>query len=99
MAVFDDQAPKEQKLLLFEKQVRRIDDQFVTEKPKGLPIAYDMTAEPLREECKHFLHCIKTRETPITDGLEGLRVLEVLQACQRSLELNGQSVQLSEHYV
>jgi UDP-2-acetamido-3-amino-2,3-dideoxy-glucuronate N-acetyltransferase len=41
--------------------------------------------EPLRAECQHFLDCINTRAEPLTDGREGLRVLSVLDACQRSL--------------
>lgn len=42
--------------------------------------------EPLIEEAKHFLDCIKKRKTPITDGKEGLRVLKILNLCQRSYE-------------
>jgi len=34
----------------------------------------------------HFLECIQTRQTPRTDGREGLRVLTVLQKCQDALE-------------
>jgi UDP-2-acetamido-3-amino-2,3-dideoxy-glucuronate N-acetyltransferase len=50
--------------------------------------------EPLREECQHFIDCIHQRIKPKTDGEEGLRVLRVLQACQRSLELEGQVIDL-----
>jgi UDP-2-acetamido-3-amino-2,3-dideoxy-glucuronate N-acetyltransferase len=35
------------------------------------------------------LDCIKTRTSPLTDGREGLRVLRVLDACQRSLLREG----------
>lgn len=45
--------------------------------------------EPLLEECLHFLDCISTRKKPKTDGAEGLRVLQVLQACQSSLHEQG----------
>jgi len=37
--------------------------------------------EPLKLECEHFLHCIKTREKPRTDGKEALAVLRVLESC------------------
>src|SRR5204863_1599150 len=40
---------------------------------------------PLREECRHFLECVKTRTAPVSDGEEGLRVLRVLDACQKAL--------------
>jgi len=42
--------------------------------------------EPLTEEIKHFLECVKENKTPLTDGQEGLRVLKVLAACQKSLK-------------
>jgi len=38
--------------------------------------------EPLRIELEHFLHCIETREQPLTDGREGLEVVKVLAACE-----------------
>jgi UDP-2-acetamido-3-amino-2,3-dideoxy-glucuronate N-acetyltransferase len=41
--------------------------------------------EPLRAECQHFLECIRDRTSPVTDGAEGLRVLRVLDSCQRAL--------------
>ena len=45
--------------------------------------------EALETVCKHFIHCVKTGETPITDGHAGLRVVELLEAAERSLMLNG----------
>ena len=48
--------------------------------------------EPLKEECRHFLDCVASRKPPITGGEEGLRVLRVLDACQRSLLGNGSAV-------
>ena len=39
----------------------------------------------------HFLDCIKTRNQPITNGNEGLRVLKVLDACEASLKSNQAS--------
>jgi UDP-2-acetamido-3-amino-2,3-dideoxy-glucuronate N-acetyltransferase len=52
--------------------------------------------EPLREEVSHFLDCIKTRSTPLTDGENGVRVLRVLDACQRSIDAGGAVVSLGE---
>lgn len=45
--------------------------------------------EPLKEEAKRFLECVKTRKISKTDGREALNVLRVLNACQQSLEKNG----------
>ena len=50
--------------------------------------------EPLREECAHFLECIKSRNKPLTDAHSGIEVLKVLHACQSSIEQNGVPVSL-----
>jgi len=42
--------------------------------------------EALETACKHFVHCIKTGEKPITDGYAGLRVVELLEAAERSMK-------------
>jgi predicted dehydrogenase len=46
--------------------------------------------EPVKQECAHFIDCIQTRRPPITDGYNGLKVVQVLEAGQRSLENSGQ---------
>ena len=45
--------------------------------------------EPLRAECQHFLDSVASRIAPTSDGREGLRVLRVLDACQRALRNGG----------
>jgi UDP-2-acetamido-3-amino-2,3-dideoxy-glucuronate N-acetyltransferase len=45
--------------------------------------------EPLKAECRQFLDCLQTRQRPRTDGENGLRVLEILDLCQRSLQEGG----------
>jgi len=42
--------------------------------------------QPLKEECLHFIECIKEDKTPFTDGEEGLRIVKVLEAAQKSLK-------------
>jgi len=49
----------------------------------------------LKAECLAFLECLETRKPPTTDGAEGLRVLEVLDACQRSLSSGGTVIPLA----
>jgi predicted dehydrogenase len=51
--------------------------------------------EPLQSECRHFIKCIAAGETPHTDGLNGLRVVKVLEAAERSLRQGGTSIDLS----
>lgn len=46
-------------------------------------------AEPLKLECQHFLDCIKNDLAPQTDGENGLRVVRVLEAAQKSMEQDG----------
>jgi len=41
--------------------------------------------EPLKAECQHFVECIRSASTPLTDGRHGLRVVRALEAAQRSL--------------
>ena len=45
--------------------------------------------EPLRIECQTFIDSISTRKPPRTDGRDGLRVLRVLDAAQKSLDGGG----------
>ena len=42
--------------------------------------------EPLKIECQHFVDCIRTGQTPVSDGRQGLWVVRALEAAQRSLQ-------------
>lgn len=50
--------------------------------------------EPLKVECEHFVECILKGRSPKTDGDNGLRVVSVLEACERSLHDGGSFVPL-----
>ncbi len=54
----------------------------------GRPVEV-VKSEPLRAECQHFIECIVEGKTPRTDGQAGLEAVQVLEACQRSLESNN----------
>jgi len=41
--------------------------------------------EPLKVECQHFVDSIRLGQQPVTDGYEGLRVVQVLEAAQQAL--------------
>lgn len=45
--------------------------------------------EPLRLECMHFLDCLRTHRTPMTDGISGLEIVEIIEAAQISLNNSG----------
>ncbi len=51
--------------------------------------------EPLRIELEHFLRCVRDGTVPRTDGDEGLRVVQVLEGLQRSLDAGGETVALA----
>jgi predicted dehydrogenase len=45
--------------------------------------------EPLLLECRDFIDCIASGRQPMTDGESGLRVVQVLEAAQASLDTDG----------
>jgi UDP-2-acetamido-3-amino-2,3-dideoxy-glucuronate N-acetyltransferase len=92
VVAFEDSRPTD-KLQIFDKEIAWKNGNLEATSHTGVPLAYEQV-EPLKEECAHFLKCMDTRETPTTPGEEGVQVLEVLQACQRSLELQGDPVKL-----
>lgn len=93
MVVYDDVEPIE-KIRVYDKGV---DVPPYSDTLEEFRLSYrygDITAppissvEPLRLECEHFLHCIRTGERPRSDGRDGLEVVRILEAATRSL-LNG----------
>lgn len=90
MAVFDDTLPWSEKLALYSHKVDWMDGQLpVANKAEANYVELEPN-EPLRAECEHFLHCMATREPPLSGGVSGLRVLQVLEAAQRSLDRAGE---------
>jgi len=87
MAVFDD-VLSEGKLKIFDKGIEWRDGEPVVRQTAESTLFFP-EIEPLREELEHFLACVSARKTPRTDGANALRVLRVLEACQRSLLSGG----------
>ena len=86
MAVFDDTVAD--KLTLYPHKVEWKNRIPTAVKARGEVVPL-VPLEPLRAECQHFLDAVRERTKPRTDGREGLQVLSVLDACQRSLALGG----------
>ncbi|MEM7799743.1 MAG: Gfo/Idh/MocA family oxidoreductase [Chloroflexota bacterium] len=99
MVVYDDVEPLE-KIKIYDKGVKAIRR---TETYGEFQFAYhygDVVApyyrfeEPLRVQCNHFLDCIRTGETPRSDGVNGLRVVQMLEAADYSMKHSGITVQV-----
>jgi UDP-2-acetamido-3-amino-2,3-dideoxy-glucuronate N-acetyltransferase len=91
MAVFDDTA--KDKLVVYPHKVEWKNQVPTAVKAEAVVVPVEAT-EPLKAECLAFLESLETRRPPPTDGNEGLRVLSVLDACQRSLQANGSVIPL-----
>ena len=92
MAVFDDTKPWAEKLTLYRKYLSwQRGQEPVPLKVTGEAVAVP-EGEPLKAECEHFLSACRDKKRPRTDGPEGLRVLQVLDMAQRSLESGGEAI-------
>jgi len=87
MAVFDDVRTAD-KLMLYSHRISWLDRKPIAQKDAGQAVAISAD-EPLRLECEHFLDCVRSRKHARTDGVSALRVLEVLEGCERSLRDKG----------
>lgn len=83
MAVFEDTSVE--KLRLYPHKIEW-KNQIPTAIQAKAEVVELPAAEPLKSECEHFIACVATRKPPKTDGNEGLRVLKVLDLCQKSME-------------
>lgn len=102
MIVYDDLEPTE-KIKVYDKGI--ILD-APSENAHQFRIGYragDMWAphisakEALQTEIEHFVECVRTGAQPISDGVSGLRVIEVLEAASRSIAEQGKPVLLNRH--
>ena len=91
MASFDDVAKE---LVLYDQHVDWREGQPIPVRGEGTLVEFP-EAEPLKEECRHFVDRMADRRPPRTDGRSGLCVLQILHAAQRSLVTNGQPVPFS----
>lgn len=98
MIIYDDVA-SEGKVKIYDKGVYRKGDAIYGEfqyriHSGDINIPKINMSEPLRNECAHFVECVRSGQTPRTDGENGLRVVRVLEAAQKSLSSGGETVRL-----
>ncbi len=96
MVVFDDMEASE-KIKIYDKGVDRAGEvvsygDSLTVRNGDILIPKISLQEPLKLECTHFVDCVRERKRPLTDGLDGLRVVKVLDAAQKSLKAGGAPV-------
>jgi predicted dehydrogenase len=101
MIVYDDLEPSE-KIKVYNKGITFNGG---TERRYQMLIGYrtgDMWAphlditEALRTEVLHFTDCLDNGKSPITDGVAGMRVVNVLEAATQSMEAMGRPVELNQ---
>ena len=98
MAVVDDMESTE-KMRIYDKGVDSAGTflpygEAITLRTGDIQIPFIKMQEPLQLECKHFLDCILNNQTPRSDGRDGLRVVKILSAAQKSLQQNGVPVEI-----
>lgn len=90
MAVFND-LEAEGKIKIYEKGIDASEHtngfgEFLYNYRSGdITIPTIRFKEPLREECEHFLNSIINHTEPRSSGHDGLRVIKILEAAQRSI--------------
>jgi predicted dehydrogenase len=100
MLVYDDTDPQE-KIRIYDKgvSVQRYYDTYgdfqFAYRYGDIRIPRVEETEPLRIECEHFFDCIRDGTTPRTDGLNGLRVVTVLEAADLSMRNGGERVAIN----
>lgn len=90
MATFDGVAGT---VTLYDQRVEWQRGEPVPIKADGELIA-TTNEEPLRRECRAFLEAMRTRTQPLTDAVNGLEVLSVLESAQKSLESDGKAIRV-----
>lgn len=99
MAVYDDVEPSE-KVKIYDSGVKLGEDPAELQRMMVSYRVGDMTAprldttEALLTEVEHFAACVEGGLTPITDGLLGLQVVEILEGATRSIRMRGHPVDL-----
>ncbi len=101
MVLFDD-VPATEKVKIFDKNVNimksKQDGSFgeyqISLNSGNVVIPAIQNKEPLKEEFNHFIKALTINEPILSDGANGLVVVQVLEALQESLEHNSKMVKL-----
>lgn len=99
MAVYDDL--EQEKIKVYDKGIDKPSktsgdyaDFQIAYRYGGSYSPYINEREPLKAECSDFIRCIEEGDVPVTDGVNGLHVVQVLEAAHHSLHRGGQPIPL-----
>jgi predicted dehydrogenase len=101
MIVYDDLEATE-KIKLYDKgiTVRRAEEdahQFrIGYRAGDMWAPHLAVKEALETEAEHFIDCVRTGATPISNGETGLQVVEILEAASRSIAAQGSPIPIKE---
>ena len=102
MLVYDDLEPFE-KIKIYDKRVDTLPHydtfaEFQYSYHHGdMYSPYIDQVEPLKVECQHFLDCIKSGSKSDSSGIEGLKVVQVLEAASKSLRNEGGRIKINHN--
>ena len=92
MLVFDDTKPWNEKLALHDYKVISSPNLINLNKSEVKYFSIP-EEEPLKNECQHFIDVVEKDIQPLTNGVEGLRVLKVLSAASES-QIKNETVKI-----
>ncbi len=104
MIVYDDLLPSE-KVKVYDSGVSFTED---PERIRDLRVGYrtgDMWAPRLKDTealtvaVAHFADCVATSQVPLTDGRLGVRIIQLIEASNRSIRERGRSVNIGSEVV
>jgi len=84
MVVFEDTRPND-KLILYPKGIDWVRGE-PQKRDEGFEVLKYEDAAPLTLEQLHFKECVEKGQTPLTNGKHAVKVLEILEQAQQSLE-------------
>lgn len=90
-AIFDDTKPWDEKLALYNHETDTLSKPLSLNQSEIQYIKVTQS-EPLKNECQHFIDVVDGKTKPHTDGVEGLKVLEILTGATLSNNENSKRI-------
>ncbi len=94
MVVFDDVS--KEKLFLYPHKIEWKDGKVPEVQKAEYEVIPVEAGEPLNLELSHFAECVMQRKQPKTDGVEGLRVLKILELAEESITISSSNNKINQ---